>query len=82
MRKRSMLNRRESLASALSTAFCAGLTSAANGAQAQQGGNRSRLLVAYFSRSGNTRVVAGHVRRALGTDLFEIQPAQPYPGRL
>ncbi|HKR43580.1 MAG TPA: flavodoxin [Paraburkholderia sp.] len=39
----------------------------------------SRALVAYFSRSGNTRVVAGLIHRALGTDLFEIRPAQPYP---
>jgi len=38
-----------------------------------------RTLVAYFSRSGNTRVVAGLLRRELGADLFEIQPAQPYP---
>ena len=38
-----------------------------------------RPLVAYFSRSGNTRVVAGLLRRELGADLFEIQPAQPYP---
>ncbi len=36
-------------------------------------------LVAYFSRSGNTRVVAGLIHRALGTALFEIQPASPYP---
>jgi flavodoxin len=39
----------------------------------------SRTLVAYFSRSGNTRVVAGLIHRTLGTDLFEIRPAQPYP---
>lgn len=39
----------------------------------------SRALVAYFSRSGNTRVVAGLIHRTLGTDLFEIRPAQPYP---
>lgn len=39
----------------------------------------SRLLVAYFSRSGNTRVVAGLIHRSLGTDLFEIRPATPYP---
>jgi flavodoxin len=79
MRKRTTLNRRESLASALSIGLCAGLASVVDGAQAQQVGGRSRLLVAYFSRSGNTRLVAGHVRRALGADLFEIQPAQPYP---
>ena len=71
-------NRRESLASALAIAL-GGLVSAADGAQAQQVGGRSRVLVAFFSRSGNTRLVAGHVRRTLGADLFEIQPAQAYP---
>jgi flavodoxin len=40
---------------------------------------RSRTLVAFFSRSGNTRVVAGLIQRALGADLFEIRPATPYP---
>lgn len=39
----------------------------------------SRTLVAYFSRSGNTRVVAGLIQRALDADLFEILPAAPYP---
>jgi flavodoxin len=39
----------------------------------------SNILVAYFSRSGNTRVIAGTIHRALATDLFEIQPARPYP---
>jgi flavodoxin len=39
----------------------------------------SRILVAYFSRSGNTRVVAGLIHRALNTDLFEIRPASAYP---
>ncbi|NDZ18728.1 flavodoxin [Variovorax sp. WS11] len=38
-----------------------------------------RTLVAYFSRSGNTRVVAGLIQRGRGTDLFEIRPAIPYP---
>jgi flavodoxin len=41
--------------------------------------NGSATLVAYFSRSGNTRVVAGLIQRAFGADLFEIQPAVPYP---
>ena len=39
----------------------------------------SRTLVVYFSRSGNTRVVAGLIQRALDADLFEINPATPYP---
>lgn len=40
---------------------------------------RSRILVAYCSRSGNTRVIAGTVQRGLSADLFEILPAKPYP---
>ena len=43
------------------------------------GGTGSPILVACFSRTGNTRVVAGLIRRALGTDMFEIRPAVPYP---
>lgn len=39
----------------------------------------SRTLVAYFTRSGNMRVIAGTVQRELKADLFEIHPAQPYP---
>ncbi len=39
----------------------------------------SRVLVGYFSRSGNTRVVAGLIHRALRADLFEIRPASAYP---
>ena len=36
-------------------------------------------LVAYFSRTGNTRVIAGQIRRARAADLFEIRAAAPYP---
>lgn len=39
----------------------------------------SPVLVAYFSRSGNTRVVAGLIQRAFNGDLFEIRAATPYP---
>jgi flavodoxin len=35
--------------------------------------------VAYFSRTGNTRVVAGLIQRAFGADVFEIQAARLYP---
>lgn len=37
------------------------------------------VLVAFLSRSGNTRVVAGELARANGADLFEIAAADPYP---
>ena len=39
----------------------------------------SPVLVAYFSRTGNTRVVAGLIQRAFDADLFEIRPNEPYP---
>lgn len=40
---------------------------------------RGKMLIAYFSRSGNTRVVAGRVGLVLGAELFEIEPQKPYP---
>ena len=37
-----------------------------------------RILVAYFSASGVTERVAKKMADAIGTDLFEIKPDQPY----
>jgi len=37
-------------------------------------GAPSRLLVAYFTRSGHTHVIAGTIRRTLSARLFEIWP--------
>jgi flavodoxin len=54
----------------------------ATGACAQEGAAPApgpRRLVAYVTRSGNTRVIAGTLHRALQADLVEIRPAQPYP---
>ena len=39
----------------------------------------STTVVAFFSRSGNTRVVAGLIQRATQADLFEIKPRSAYP---
>lgn len=39
----------------------------------------ANVLIAYFSRSGNTKVVAGLLQRARQADLFEINPATAYP---
>jgi flavodoxin len=38
-----------------------------------------KTLVAFFSRSGNTKVIAGLIKRAFDADWFEIRPASPYP---
>ena len=39
----------------------------------------TKTLVAYLTRSGNTRVIAETLHRQLGADLFEIRPSRPYP---
>ena len=36
------------------------------------------VLVAYFSAEGNTAAVAERLAGAIGADLFEIKPAEPY----
>jgi len=47
---------------------------------AQPGGKAGKILVAYFSWSGNARVLAGQIAGATGGDLFEIKTVTPYPG--
>ena len=38
----------------------------------------SKALVAYFSASGVTKVVADQLSRSISAELFEIEPAVPY----
>lgn len=38
-----------------------------------------KILVAYFSHSGNTREIAGQIHKNVGGDIFEIQAVKPYP---
>jgi flavodoxin len=57
----------------------AGSTRALANAARLDGRPVGKTLVAYFSRSGNTRVIAGQIHRARGADLFEIEPAKAYP---
>lgn len=40
--------------------------------------NQSNLLVAYFSATGNTRALAEYAADAVGADLYEIVPEEPY----
>lgn len=53
---------------------------AASGAGAQpQPAPAKKVLVAYFSHSGNTRELARQIGEAAGGELFEIVPVKPYP---
>jgi len=38
-----------------------------------------KILVAYFSHSGNTREIANQIHKSEGGDIFEIQSVKPYP---
>lgn len=38
-----------------------------------------KILIAYFSHSGNTREIAKQIHKNTGGDIFEIQAVQPYP---
>jgi flavodoxin len=39
----------------------------------------NKMLVVYFSHSGNTRIIAEKIKNATGSDIFEIIPVKPYP---
>lgn len=39
----------------------------------------SRELIIYFSKSGNTRIVAESLKELTGADVFEIEPVNAYP---
>lgn len=43
--------------------------------------DNNKVLVVYFSWSGNSRTLAGYAREITGVDIFEIVPAQPYPSQ-
>ena len=45
---------------------------------AKADGTNDKILVAYFSATGNTKSVASTLATAIGADLFEIVPEQPY----
>lgn len=70
---------RRMLITALAGLTLANVTLPSTAADARKTQHGRRTLVAYFSRSGNTRVIAGVIHRSLKTDLFEIEPATPYP---
>lgn len=72
------LSRRTMLTAPALLSLVGGVTARANMNGARLRGD-STTLVAYFSRSGNTRVVAGQIHRALRAALFEIRPATSYP---
>lgn len=76
MLRNSKMTRRNVLAGTLVVGHALALSDLA---KAQPSAERSRTPVAYFTRTGNTKLIASKVRRDLGADLFEIAPAEAYP---
>lgn len=76
------LSRRGALMTALALPLGAGLSAGlvlpAGASNARLPGS-AKVLVAYYTRTGNTRVIAHQIGQALGADTFEIQTADPYP---
>lgn len=54
------------------------VTGAAQAAQAGRDGADPRILIAYFSQSGNTRLIANDIQKLVGGDLFEIKTVRQY----
>lgn len=54
-------------------------TKAEIGSQTQMNGGNKKILIAYFSKAGNTREIANQIHANIGGDLFEIATVDRYP---
>lgn len=41
--------------------------------------NDKKVLVVYYSKSGNTKQIAQYIQETTGGDIFAIEPLTPYP---
>ena len=64
--------------SSSSASGAAASSAAASSASSTSSAGGHKILVAYFSASGNTKAVAEVAAKTLGADLYELNPAQPY----
>ncbi len=44
-----------------------------------QGRGSAKVLIVYYSHSSNTGKIAREIHKAVGGDLVEIEPVEPYP---
>ncbi|RWM21571.1 MAG: flavodoxin [Mesorhizobium sp.] len=73
------MSRRQALQRSLLLPLVAGVNSATASAEPTAAGRSATVLVAYFTRTGNTRLIATQIARALDATLFQIVPAAAYP---
>ena len=74
----TIMSRRQALGRSLLLTLMAGLNPLAASAETDAAGS-AKILVAYFTRTGNTRLIATQIARALDATLFQIVPATAYP---
>ncbi|WP_246094219.1 flavodoxin, partial [Mesorhizobium norvegicum] len=82
MSQPGLFSRRGALMTALALPLGAGLGAGSSlpaGASSARQAGGAKVLVAYYTRTGNTRVIARQISRALRADLFEIRTVDPYP---
>ena len=80
MKRITSMSRRDGLKGALALGLAAGFAAADKGsANADEPARNGKVLVACFTRSGNTLVIARQISRSLKADFFEIRPLEPYP---
>jgi flavodoxin len=75
----SSISRRQALRHSLVLPLLAGVSAAGANSVTHAAGSRATVLVAYFTRTGNTRLIATQIARALDAPLFQIVPAEAYP---
>ena len=73
-----IMSRRQALGRSLLLPLVAGLYPLAASAETNAAGS-AKILVAYFTRTGNTRLIATQIARALDATLFQFVPATAYP---
>lgn len=52
---------------------------AAGGQSGREGMNQTRILIPYFSKTGNTQAVARQIQAIVGGDLLHVTTKKPYP---
>lgn len=55
------------------------LSAALARAQEARNAGAPKILVAYFSKTNNTKTVAEYIHANVGGDIFQVTPKKPYP---
>ena len=49
------------------------------GGQTEPSGNTPKILIAFFTRTNNTKAIAEHIHSFVGGDMFHFTTKRPYP---